>query len=57
MEPGRRDLLAKRVLPAFRALRQRRVAHLLKHIFRVTARFATIGVDRHGIFPQKQEPV
>lgn len=54
LEPRSSHLLAKRVLTAFRALGERVIAHFLQHIFRETACFATIGIDRHGSFRRKK---
>src|SRR5690349_19045195 len=52
LETGGAEQLRKRGLPALRARRERRVAHLLQEFLLVAAAPATILVDRH--FPLRE---
>ena len=49
LKAGGGELLGERLGAADRAGVQQRVGHLLQHVFRVPARGAAIGVDRHEI--------
>ena len=48
LEPSRRDLFLKCLRATGWAGGQDRVRHFLQHVFRVAARLAAVGVDRHG---------
>ena len=54
LEAGSGELLLERRRAACGAIRQRRVAHLLQHIFGVAAGVASISIDRHGVLTLEQ---
>ena len=54
LEAGSSELFLERRRAACGAIRQRRVAHLLQHIFGVAAGVASISIDRHGVLTLEQ---